>query len=159
MREVARRLGVAPNAIYSFVPSKAALVDGVLDNLLGEIPLPDVALGPREGLVEILRDSFDALCQHPELAALSLARQGSGGLNAWRLGDRMLALFATANVPPTAAREGLRVLLIHMMGCAAFATHYDTELGTTAPHAIESVRADYLLALGWLLDGILDPPR
>ncbi|HTE58951.1 MAG TPA: helix-turn-helix domain-containing protein [Solirubrobacteraceae bacterium] len=155
IRAVAARLGVAPNALYSHVEGKAALVDAVLDDLIGAIPLPDPALTPRDGLVAIMRDSFDALVRHPDLVALSLARQGSGGANAWRLGDRMLELFAEAGVPDAAARDGLRVLLVHMMGCAAFATQYDPELGTVPPHPVASVRADYLVALGWLLDGIL----
>ena len=155
IRAVAARLGVAPNALYSHVEGKAALVDAVLDDLIGAIPLPDPALTPRDGLVAIMRDSFDALVRHPDLVALSLARQGSGGANAWRLGDRMLELFAEAGVPDAAARDGLRVLLVHMMGCAAFATQYDAELGTVPPHPVASVRADYLVALGWLLDGIL----
>jgi TetR/AcrR family tetracycline transcriptional repressor len=156
MRAVAARLGVAPNALYSHLDSKAALVDAVLDDLLGEIPLPDPGLSPRDGVVAIMRESFDALVEHPDLAALSLARQGSGGANAWRLGDRMLELFAQAGVPDAEARDGLRIVLVHLMGCAAFATQYDTDLGTAPPHAIESVRADYLRALDWLLDGILN---
>jgi TetR/AcrR family transcriptional regulator, tetracycline repressor protein len=155
MRAVAHRLGVAPNALYSHIEGKSALVDAVLDDLIGEIPLPDPALAPRDGLLTIMRDSFDALVRHPDLVALSLARQGSGGRNAWRLGDRMLELFADAGTNEQDAREGLRVLLVHMMGCAAFATQYDSRLGEAPVHAIESVRADYLRGLGWLLDGIL----
>ena len=67
----------------------------------------------------------------------------------------MLELFADAGVSDASAREGLRILLVHMMGCAAFATQYDRRLGGTPPHAIESVRADYARGLDWLLDGIL----
>ena len=155
MRAVAGRLGVAPNALYSHLDNKAALVDAVLDDLIGEIPLPDPTLPPREGLIAIMRDSFDALVAHPDLVAISLARQGSGGTNAWRLGDRMLELFAQCGVAEAAARDGLRILLVHMMGCAAFATQYDRALGSVPPHAVASVRADYLRGLGWLLDGIL----
>jgi TetR/AcrR family tetracycline transcriptional repressor len=155
MRAVARRLGVAPNALYSHVEDKSALVDAVLDDLIGEIPLPSPALDPRDGVAAIMRDSYDALVRHPDLVALSLARQGSGGANAWRLGDRILELFAQAGVPDAAARDGLRIMLVHMMGCAAFATQYDRTLGGTPPHAVESVRADYVRGLDWLLDGIL----
>jgi TetR/AcrR family tetracycline transcriptional repressor len=155
MRSVARRLGVAPNALYSHLEGKSALVDAVLDDLIGEIPLPPLELAPREGVAAIMRESYDALVRHPDLVALSLARQGSGGANAWRLGDRVLELFAEAGVPDAAGRDGLRVLLVHMMGCAAFATQYDRGLGGTPPHAVESVRADYVRGLDWLLDGIL----
>ncbi len=155
MRAVAGRLGVAPNALYSHVEGKGALVDAVLDDLIGEIPLPSANLAPRDGVAAIMRDSYDALVRHPDLVALSLARQGSGGVNAWRLGDRILKLFAEAGLPDAAGRDGLRILLVHMMGCAAFATQYDRRLGGTPPHDIESVRADYVRGLEWLLDGIL----
>ena len=155
MREVAKRLDVAPNALYSHVESKAALVDAVLDDLIGEIPLPGPAMGPRDSILAIMCDSFDALVRHPDLVALSLARQGSGGSNAWRLGDSILESFAAAGVQDAEARDGLRIILVHMMGCAAFATQYDHRLGGTPPHAVASVRADYVRGLGWLLDGIL----
>ena len=155
MRSVAGRLGVAPNALYSHVDGKAGLVDAVLDDLVSEIPLPSPELTPRAGVTAIMRDSYDTLVRHPDLVALSLARQGSGGANAWRLGDRILELFAEAGVPDAEGRDGLRIILVHMMGCAAFATQYDRRLGGTPPHAVESVRADYVRALDWLLDGIL----
>ncbi len=155
MRAVAGRLGVAPNALYSHIDGKATLVDAVLDDLIGEIPLPSATVAPRDGVAAIMRDSYDALVRHPDLVALSLARQGSGGANAWRLGDRILELFTEAGVPDAAARDGLRILLVHMMGCAAFATQFDRSLGGTPHHDVEGVRADYVRALEWLLDGIL----
>ncbi|MEO5921930.1 MAG: helix-turn-helix domain-containing protein [Pseudolysinimonas sp.] len=155
MRAVAERLGVAPNAIYSHVANKTALLDAVLDDLLGEIPVAGRDLTPRDGLTAIMRDSFDTLVRHPEFVAATLARQGSGGTNAWRLGDRMLEYFADAGLSDGAARDGLRILLVHMMGAAAFATQFDSSGGLTPPHEIAAVRADYVTGLGWLLDGIL----
>jgi AcrR family transcriptional regulator len=41
MRTLARRLGVAPNAVYSHVASKADLLDALLDDLLAEVTPPD----------------------------------------------------------------------------------------------------------------------
>lgn len=158
MRAVAGRLGVAPNALYSHIADKAALVDAVLDDLIGEIPVPGETVEPRAGLTTLMSDSFDALVRHPDLVALSLARQGSGGSQAWRLGDRMLQLLAQAGVPDRRAREGLRALVVHMMGCAAFATQYDRSMGSPH-HELAAVRRDYLQALGWMLDGIVGDGR
>jgi AcrR family transcriptional regulator len=56
MRAVARRLGVAPNALYSHIEGKPALVDAVLDDVIGEIPLPDPGLSARDGVAAIMRD-------------------------------------------------------------------------------------------------------
>ena len=159
MRAVADRLGVAPNALYSHVEGKAGLIDAVLDDLIGEIPLPSPGLPPRDGVERIMLDSFDALVRHPDLVALSLARQGSGGPSAWRLGDAVLERLRALGVPESDAREGLRVMLVHLMGCAAFATQYDRTLGT-APHEIAEVRRDFAQGMRWLLDGVLSrlPP-
>ena len=155
MRAVAVRLGVAPNSLYSHVDGKAGLIDAVLDDLIGEIPLPSPETTPRAGVERIMLESFDALVRHPDLVALSLARQGSGGRNAWRLGDAILERLRALGVAEPDAREGLRVMLVHLMGCAAFATQYDTSLGERPPHRVEDVRRDFARGMSWLLDGVL----
>jgi TetR/AcrR family transcriptional regulator, tetracycline repressor protein len=155
MRAVAVRLGVAPNSLYSHVDGKAGLIDAVLDDLIGEIPLPPPDLAPRAAIEQIMLDSFDALVRHPDLVALSLARQGSGGRNAWRLGDAVLERLDALGVAKTDAREGLRVMLVHLMGCTAFATQYDRSLGERPPHRVEDVRRDFARGMAWLLDGVL----
>jgi AcrR family transcriptional regulator len=155
MRPVAERLGVAPNSLYTYVADKGALLDAVLDDLISGIGVPAASTAPRASIETIMTDSFDALVRHPDLAAISLARQGSGSANAWRLGDAILGSLAALGVPEPAAREGLRILLSHMMGTAAFATQYDARLGGRPHRAVEAHRADYVVALGWLLDGII----
>ena len=155
MRPVAERLGVAPNSLYTYVADKGALLDAVLDDLIGGIAVPAASTAPRTSIETIMVDSFDALVRHPDLAGISLARQGSGSANAWRLGHAILRSLAELGVPEPAARDGLRILLSHMMGTAAFATQYDTQLGGRPHRAVEAHRADYVVALGWLLDGIL----
>ncbi len=155
MRGVAIRLGVAPNSLYSHVDGKAGLIDAVLDDLIGAIPLPSANLAPRAGVERIMLDSFDALVRHPDLVALSLARQGSGGRNAWRLGDAVLERLHALGVADADSREGLRVMLVHLMGCAAFATQYDSSLGERPPHRVEDVRRDFARGMSWLLDGVL----
>ncbi|MEP6478365.1 MAG: TetR family transcriptional regulator [Rhodoglobus sp.] len=155
MRPVAERLGVAPNSLYSYVADKGALLDAVLDDLIAGIDVPAASIAPRSCIETIMVDSFDALVRHPDLAAITLARQGSGGANAWRLGDAILHALDQLGVPESAARDGLRILLSHMMGTAAFATQYDARLGGRAHRTVDAHRADYVVALGWLLDGII----
>ena len=41
MRSLANRLGVAPNALYSHVGSKTALLDDLLDDLLALVAAPN----------------------------------------------------------------------------------------------------------------------
>ena len=121
MRGLATRLGVAPNALYSHVDSKTALVDAVLDDVLGEVaaPSPDTP-DPVAGLHALMASTYEVLLAHPDLVPVYLARQGARGPNARGLGDTMLVLLARAGVEGQAAIEALRVLIVYTIGFAAF---------------------------------------
>lgn len=154
VRAVARRLGVAPNAIYSHVDGRAALVDGVLDDLLGKVPAPAVGRPAPAALAELLLAAYDLLVSHPWLVSLYLARQGARGENAVRLGAVMDERLAAAGVAPDAAADARRVLLVHLMGSAAFAaSSAGPDAGVDPAHA----RALFTRSLDWLLAGLVTP--
>ena len=54
MRAVATRAGVAPNALYSHVENRAALVDALLDDLLAAVPAPSPDAEPAAGLRTVM---------------------------------------------------------------------------------------------------------
>ncbi|MGY4719016.1 TetR/AcrR family transcriptional regulator [Naumannella cuiyingiana] len=148
MRAVARELGVAPNALYSHVRDKDDLLDAVLDASLAGIRPPRKLADPRAGLTTIMKQSFGTLLRHPELVPIFLARQGSRGPNAVRLGVAMDALLARAGVAdPDQARLAL---ITHAIGTAAL-----VRTDADAPLSIARVRRLFETSLGWLLDGIL----
>lgn len=118
MRRLADRLGVAANAIYTYFPDKAALLDALLDDLLGEIAVPARSADWRAPLVAILRGTRRLLLSHADLIPLYLARPGRGA-NAMRLGDAMLESLAAGDVSGRAAADALRILLIYTLGFAA----------------------------------------
>jgi TetR/AcrR family tetracycline transcriptional repressor len=119
MRSLAERLGVAANALYSYFPDKAALLDGLLDHLLGDIPRPEARPSDWRGrLAGILRSTRALLLRHPDLIPLFLARPGRGP-NAMRLGNDMLEALATAGLAGKMAAQALRILLIYALGFAA----------------------------------------
>jgi AcrR family transcriptional regulator len=151
MRGVAARLGVAPNALYSHVAGKTDLVDLVLDDVLGGVPVPDdsaIAAAPTMAVRRVMQDSYDVLLAHADLMPTFLARQGARGDNAQRLGMVTLAALARAGVPDDVAGEALRVLIVNTIGFAALATD-----GGPLPEA--ELRANYARALDWLIAGIL----
>jgi AcrR family transcriptional regulator len=158
MRALAERLGVSPNALYSHVASKTALIDDVLDDLLAEIeaPRPDTR-DPRAALHAIMVSTYDVLLAHPDLVPLYLARQGARGPNAQRLGDIMLALLARGGVTGLRAREALRVLVVYTIGFAAFATRPPIGPSGDAELPPEEVRGNFDGGLRWLLAGITGP--
>lgn len=152
IRAVARRLGVAPNAIYSYVDGAASLVDGVLDDLLGEVAVPAAGRPAPAALVELLLASYDLLVRHGSLVSLYLARQGARGPNAVRLGAIMDELLSAAGVARDTAADARRVLLVQLMGCAAFAeSSAGPDAGIDAAHA----RALFTRSLEWLLAGLI----
>jgi AcrR family transcriptional regulator len=159
MRALARRLQVAPNALYSHVPSKTALFDELLDDLLAgvETPARDVA-DPLAGLHALMSSSYDVLTAHPDLVPLYLARQGARGPHAMRLGEITDALLARAGVETAAIRLARRVLIVHTIGSAAFATGgaagRTDRSETDRPLRPQQVRDSFHLSLRWLLTGI-----
>lgn len=75
MRRVAERLGASTMSLYTYVPSKAELIDVMLDAVLGEaVGTNDVAGGWREGLASVARENWALHHRHPwtlQVAAMS----------------------------------------------------------------------------------------
>jgi len=155
MRALATRLHVAPNALYSHVASKTALVDQLLDDLLGEVEAPPAdADNPAHGLENVMASTYRVLFAHPELVPLYLTRQGSRGPQAERLGGVMTALLAEAGVGGRANRAALRVLLVYTIGFAAFTTQAGPVIGPQQPPDKAELAANFTAGLRWLLVGI-----
>ena len=153
MRGLAGRLGVAPNALYSHVPNKTALLDDLLDDLLALVaaPSPDTA-DPVAGLAEMMSSTYDVLTAHRDLVPLYLSRQGARGANAVRLGQVTDTLLTRAGVTGQHGEEARRVLIVHTIGAAAFATA--PAAASDPPLSTKQARRSYTRGLHWLLDGI-----
>lgn len=147
MRAVATRLDVAPNALYSHVANKTALLDDVLDDRLAQVTEPDVDGDPAEGLHAVMVSTREVLIDRPDLVPHYLARQGARGPHAQRLGEIMVALLGRAGVTGDDAREALRVLIVYTIGFAA--------LGTGGPLAADETGRNFDRGLRWLLAGII----
>lgn len=149
MRRVAAVLGVAPNALYSHVADKAALVDLLLDDALGAVAAPDPAGDPVAELRAVMAQTYLVLLRRPSLVPLYLARQGSRGPHAVALGEGMDVLLERLGLGRAAAADARRVLIVHAIGFAAFAT-----TGTDGPMSAARLRRNFDLGLDWLLEGI-----
>jgi TetR/AcrR family tetracycline transcriptional repressor len=141
MRRLAAELGVMPNALYTYVPDKEALLDALLDDLLADVDPGDPAAEEdwRDGLVRVMDASRRLLLAHPQLAPVFLARPALGP-NAARLGEITLALLRRGGVEGERAVEALRVLLVYSLGFAAFQA---PRLQTDSPARTEQVEAAY----------------
>ena len=120
MRRLAAELGVMPNALYTYVPHKEALLDALVDDLLGDVDAGDPAGEDwRDGLVRVMDASRRLLLAHPQLVPVFLARPGLGP-NAVRLGEVTFALLRRGGLEGERAVEAFRTLLIYSLGFAAF---------------------------------------
>jgi AcrR family transcriptional regulator len=152
MRAVAQRLGVAPNALYSHVADKTELVDGVLDRVLSQVeaPAPGPGVEPVEAVHRVMTSTHEVLLRHPQLVPAFLARQGARGENAQRLGAVVLGHLAAAGITGDAARDALRVLIVHTIGSAAFDGAPDER-----PLPRSELLASFDRGLRWLITGII----
>ncbi len=158
MRALAQRLDVAPNALYSYVPNKTALIDEVLDDVLAEVETPPTETGvdPTAGLQSLMASTYRVLLRHRDLVPSYLARQGARGPHAQHLGEVMLALLAAEGVHGERAREALRVLIIYTIGFAAFGASPVDPDAALPPAALER---NFDSGLRWLLAGITSAPQ
>lgn len=156
MRALAERLGVVPNTLYSYVASKDALIDDVLDDVLAEVRTPDVdSEDPRRGLEIVMASTYDVLLANRELVPIYLARQGARGPNAQHLGEVIITLLGRTGVTGRPAREALRVLVVFTIGFAAFTS--GGPLGPDDASAGDAELAEnFDRGLGWLLAAITE---
>jgi AcrR family transcriptional regulator len=151
MRALARRLEVAPNALYSHVANRTALIDLLLDDLLAAIPAPSRETDdPVTGLLDLMTAAYQTLTSQPALVPLYLERQGARGPYAVRLGGVMDDLLTRAGTHPAHVAQARRVLIIHTIGSAAFAT---SAPGSDRSLSLEQSRSTFDRSLRWLLAG------
>jgi TetR/AcrR family transcriptional regulator, tetracycline repressor protein len=175
MRTLAAELGVMPNALYSHVDGKAALLDGLLDSVLGDVDVPGEG-DWRERLIGLLDSTRAVLLEHPGLIEAFLTRP-TRGQNAMRLGAECLDLLASGGIEGERAVRGFRALLVYTIGFAAYdAPRRDdpdpesraaagAEAFRAAGHERSSAEAERLAAmptaqdfhagLEWMLDGLV----
>jgi AcrR family transcriptional regulator len=86
MRRVADRLGVGTMSLYTYVPSKAELVDVMFDRAVGSVSREEVAGGWRERLTAVAWADWELYQRHPwllQVMAMSRPPLGPGAIAAY----------------------------------------------------------------------------
>jgi len=121
VRGIAARVGVAPNAVYTYFPDKAAVVKALVERLLGEVDHDVFAdrRRPWRERVEALPLHLRArLSAHP--GAVSLMVGGPmDGPHALALNERLLELLADAGLDRTDAARASYLLIVYVFGSMA----------------------------------------
>src|SRR5947209_6245944 len=111
MRRLGEGLGAGAASLYRPVGSKDGLLDLVLDELIGEVevPEPDPARW-QEQLKEAAKSQRRVSLRHPYLVRVSIGRIPMGP-NALRVTERTLAILRAGGLSPRLAVQGYLLLI------------------------------------------------
>jgi TetR/AcrR family tetracycline transcriptional repressor len=119
MRRLADALGVMPNALYTYFPDKASILDAVLDDLLGDVKRPGPRTDWRNGLVTLMSSYRRLLLTQPGLIELTVSRPMVGP-NAIRVREEMLTLLRHGALDDAETVTALFALFAYTTGFVAF---------------------------------------
>src|SRR3954466_1490431 len=121
VRGIAARVGVAPNAVYTYFPDKAAVVRALVERLLGEVDhdvFTDRERPWRERVEALALELRDRLSAHPGAVSLMIGGPMNGP-NALALNERLLQLLADAGLDRTDAARASYLLVVYVFGSIA----------------------------------------
>jgi AcrR family transcriptional regulator len=121
MRRLGVAVGVMPNALYTYLADKGAILDAVLDDLLGDVKRPRQRVTWSQGLVSLMSSYRNLLITQPGLVALTVSRPMYGP-NALRLREDMLTLLRRGGLQDADAVSAFFSLFAYTTGFVAFET-------------------------------------
>jgi TetR/AcrR family transcriptional regulator, tetracycline repressor protein len=138
VRGIAAKVGVAPNAVYTYFPGKAAVIKALVERLLGEVDhdvFADRERPWRERVEALTLELRARLSAHP--GAVSLMVGGPlDGPNALALNERLLQLFADAGLDPTQAARASYLLIVYVFGSIALEVADVHQPGPLPPESV-----------------------
>jgi AcrR family transcriptional regulator len=149
MRAVADRLGVTPMALYRHVGDKQQLLDGLVERVLAELPLPDPAQPWLDQLHAMSQAMRATARRHPDVFPLLLQRPAVTP-GAVRAREGVYAALRSAGVSEEDVPRTERMLSTFVLGFAA------SEAGGRFTVDTAQLDADFLWAAGRLLAGLVD---
>jgi AcrR family transcriptional regulator len=116
MRRVAEELDTGAASLYWHVGSKDGLLDLLLDEVIGEIEVPDPDPGRwREQLKDVARTMREMILRHRDIVRISIGRIPMGP-HALRHSERVLAIIRAGGVPDDLAVLGHHLLISSVNG-------------------------------------------
>jgi TetR/AcrR family tetracycline transcriptional repressor len=137
MRRLADHLGVAPNALYTYVRGKADLIEGLIDQVYAGLELdPDPSKDWTEQLAAISHAVRAQLLAHPAVVPYALQQPGLGP-HGLRLGEAIYGVLRPAGFSDQATVGIVYALLTYILGFVALEI---PRAGTTPQTSDEFVR-------------------
>jgi AcrR family transcriptional regulator len=129
IRGIAAKVGVAPNAVYTYFPDKAGVIKAVVERLLAELDhdlLSTFGRPWRERIEALALDLRAHLLDHP--GAIGMMMGGHlDGPHALNLNEWLLELLSDAGLDPTEAARAAYLLFVYVIGSIALevADHHE----------------------------------
>ena len=117
LHKVAAELGVKTMSLYNHVDGKDALLDGLVEVMWAEVPLPEAGAGWQEALRRLADDVRGLVHRHPRAAPLLTSRSVMPAHELEVL-DAYLRLLQEAGLTESRAAEVLRTLYAYALGFA-----------------------------------------
>jgi AcrR family transcriptional regulator len=135
VRGIAARVGVAPNAVYTYFPDKAAVVRALVERLIGGVDhdvFADPARSWRERVEALTLELRERLTAHPGAVALMIGGPMDGP-HARALIERLLQLLTDAGLDGTRAARAAHLLIVYVFGSIALEVADGHRAGSLAP--------------------------
>jgi TetR/AcrR family tetracycline transcriptional repressor len=135
VRGIAARVGVAPNAVYTYFPDKAAVVNALVDRLLGEVDhdvFADRGRPWRERVEALALELRANLSAHPGAVALMIGGPMDGP-HALALSERLLELLADTGLERADAARAAHLLIVYVFGSIALEVADPKQSGPLGP--------------------------
>jgi AcrR family transcriptional regulator len=119
MRRLGNRLGSGATSVYWYVANKDDLLELAVDEIMGEIAVPDPAeQGWRAEVARVGRGMRSMVLRHPWIAGL-LGTRPTIGPNALRLSDRTIKILVAAGFTGVEVVHASTLVMSHAYGSAS----------------------------------------
>ena len=152
MHAVGKRLGVTPMALYRYVDDKNALLDGLVELLLTEPPLPRDGRWD-ERLAALAAGIRDTARRHPAVFPLLLTRPAVTP-SARVVRDAVQSALREGGLPETEVARAERLISTAVLGFAV-----SEAAGRFRQHDQSVIDADFAELIRWLRRSLPAPPR
>ena len=142
MRKLAQELGVEAMSLYHHVANKAAILDGLVDVVFGEIELPSGDAGWKEAMRQRALSAREALRRHPWSTALMESRSTPGPANL-RHHDAVLGILRNAGFSVALAGHAYSLLDAYIYGFALQETSLPFSTPEETADVAETIMAEF----------------
>lgn len=121
IRGIAARVGVAPNAVYTYFPDKAAVQKAIVEHLLGAVDhgvFADTGSPWRQRVEALALELRASLSAHPGAVPL-LIGSPMDGPHARALNERLLDVLTAGGLSPADAARAAYLLIVYVFGSVA----------------------------------------